>query len=226
MTRLGFSMDGLESSIEELIREQIWPRFKKALTYLEIGIGHGGTLGGMAEMLKNCPAPCRWRVIGVELPEGYSFCQQEVYRSAQIRQIPITFVEHFGGSKLNPDWGAITVYLCDAQRFLPLYWDDCISLALIDGCHGRSCVKADFLNLERFIEPGGVVMFHDFGEDEAGKAQNHVCPECPTIDVRGACKDLGLFNERPNWAFVDEWVGDKSAAGANMGVFRKQDQYV
>jgi hypothetical protein len=208
-------MEGLEPKIERLIRHAIWPTFKKGITYVEIGIGHGGTLGGIAEMLKNCPAPCRWRVIGVELPEGYSFDRSEVYRAGQTRHIPVNFVEHFGGSKLNPAWGAITVYLCDSQRFFPMYWDDCISFALIDGCHGPACVKADFLNIERFIEPSGIVMFHDYGQDEVGKPQTH----CPVLDVRGACVEL--FQDNPNWTFVEEWLADKQRAGANMGVFQK-----
>jgi hypothetical protein len=215
-TQLGFSMDGLEPSIERLIRSYIWPRFKDAITYVEIGIGHGGTLGGIAEMLKNCPPPCRWRVIGVELPEGYSFCRDNVYRSAQTRHIPIQFIEDFGGSKLGPQWNAITVYLCDSQRFFPCYWDDCISLALIDGCHGRACVMADFLNIKKFIEPGGVVMFHDYGEEEQGLPQTH----CRLLDVRGACAEL--FENNEQWKFVAEWIGDKQKAGANMGVFRKE----
>jgi hypothetical protein len=107
----------------------------------------------------------------------------------------------------------------DSHVFIPCFWRLPIHLALIDGCHCYECALKDFSNIEEFVEPGGVVMFHDFGEDQQDQPQprGH-----KPLDVRGACRDLGLFdNKRDGWEFVRELVGDKKNGSANIGVFKK-----
>jgi hypothetical protein len=212
---LGLAMNGYELAIASLIRDELAQRFDE-LTYIEIGVAHGATLTALAEVMHGS-ACRRWRAIGVELPCGYSFSRDDVIRNAQVKHIQLEIIEKIAGP-VNPLFGRCTLYLMDSHKFLPKYWREPIHLALIDGCHGKDCVIKDFNHLEPFIVPDGYVMFHDYGEDQIGQGQTH----CATLDVRGACLELGLMNgTHPEWEFVDEFVGDKTLAGANMGVFKK-----
>jgi hypothetical protein len=213
---LGLAMQGYEKALEELITDVLRARFPE-MTYLEIGVAHGGTLTGLAEIMKGaCP---RWRAVGVELPNGYSYNQEETWRNIRAKHLEADFVYDIT-EPVTPAWGRISIYLMDSRTFMAAFWRQPIHLALIDGCHGRPCVIRDFSNVEEFVEPGGYVLFHDFGVDQIGQAQTH----CPTLDVHGACQELGLLDSprpRPGWEFVGELLGDKSQCGANMGVFKR-----
>jgi hypothetical protein len=211
---LGIAMNGLEDSICKIARE-IGLRFDE-VTYVEIGIGEGMTLSGIARELRMVNK--RWRAIGVELPNGYSFNQQQTMEICLMRGLPLTFENP--KTIVHPKWERVTVYFKDSQSFLTEYWNEPIHLALVDGCHGKPCVMADFLAIESCMEPGGVVMFHDFTEDQIGNIQ----PHCATgIDVRGACRELGLTkeNRRAGWQWTDTLVADRMQGGWDMGVFTK-----
>jgi hypothetical protein len=187
------------------------------VTYVEIGVGEGVTLAAIAYRLR--ARASAWRVIGIELPQGYAFDRFATEHNARKEELEITIVQPSAGRHVPP-WQRITVYLKDAHEFLPENFapQGKVHMALIDGCHGRPCVTLDFLLLEPLIERGGLVMFHDFGEDQVGQSQ----PHCPTIDVRGACYDLGLLtNAREGWKFHSEIIGDKQNAAGDMGVFEK-----
>jgi hypothetical protein len=209
---LGLSMQGYEEKLEELILK-LRPTYPE-MTYLEIGVAQGGTLSGMAQSMRCC---MKWRAVGVELPNGYSYDEQETLRNARSKHLDIEFI-HDISEPVVPSWNQITVYLMDSHVFMACFWRQPIHLALIDGCHGRNCVVKDFSNIEEYMEPGGYVLFHDFGEDQIGQTQTH----CKMLDVRGACAELGLLDgSRAGWKFAGELIGDKTQAGANMGVFKK-----
>jgi hypothetical protein len=214
--KLGFCMEGLEEKLSDLITDVIARQFGE-LTYMEIGIGHGGTISGLSYIMDCCLPNKNWRSIGVELPKGYSFNRATTTKNAHDRCLDIEFVSEIGwGAKIEPKWGAITVYLFDSQTFIPYFWVEPLHLVLIDGCHGKKCAMADFVNTANFIVPGGYALFHDFGKAEQGTPQKH----CPTIDVRGACEELGLLDGKcKGWEFVGELTA-KAGAG-NMGVFKK-----
>jgi hypothetical protein len=119
----------------------------------------------------------------------------------------------------------VTIYLDDSHGFIPNYWRAPLHLVLIDACHCKHCATTDFLNIEPHVEPGGIVMFHDFGEDNVGQGQplGH-----PDGDVRGACRDLRLLdNKREHWVWISTIIGPKErgtniATGASdMGVFQR-----
>lgn len=75
-----------------------------------------------------------------------------------------------------------------------------ISVAFIDACHGKPCVMADFEAVEKHITKGGLVIFHDAGENEQGSSMQPHCGE--PINVRAALDALGLLNgSREGWAF-------------------------
>jgi hypothetical protein len=186
------------------------------VTYLEIGVGHGETLASMANTIRARTKP-DWRAIGVELPYGYSFDAQKMEKNLNLASLRYNYNE----PNDPPAWGEVTIYMQDSQDFLSDYWQEEIQLALIDGCHGKPCVTGDFLHIESFVAPGGVVLFHDFGDDQVGQSQPHCSGG---LDVAGACRDLGLTNnERAGWHFMGELVGDKSTGAANMGVFQKHE---
>jgi hypothetical protein len=215
--KLGFGMQGMGPLITPYL-DQVCQNFE-SVTYLEIGVGHGETLTAIADYLRH-ENDLRWRAIGVELPDGYSFSQEATSQNAYGKHLSIRFENRPARSwRINPPWRAVTVYLDNSQLFLADRWSQEIQLALIDGCHGKKCASMDFLLLEPFIIRGGFVLMHDFGEDQVGQKQPH-CPE--GLDVRGAARELGLMdNARAGWDFVDELVGDKHAGSGDMGVFQR-----
>ena len=212
---MGYGMGGIEDQIIE-VAENVANRFNE-ITYIEIGVGEGATMSAIASTLK--ASGKRWRVIGLELPNGYSFSREKTEAWAERRGLKLNFVTP-NGSIVHPEWNAITVYFKDSQSFLTELWQAPVQFAMIDGCHGKPCVRLDFLGLEAFtVQPGSIIMFHDFGEDQRG----HFQPHCPTgLDVRGACYDLGLLTgKRPDWKFNEMLSGDRIKGGWDMGIFEK-----
>lgn len=212
----GYGMQGIEERV--LILARAMTKKFDEITYVEIGVGEGPTLTAIACELRDHAAK-KWRAIGVELPNGYSFNRQKVIDFASSRNLKLDFVTP-NGTMQHPKWDQVTVFLKDSQTFLTEMWADTIQFALIDGCHGRPCVIQDFLAVEAFMSKGGLVMFHDYGTDQIG----HYQPHCPTgLDVRGAVQELGLTNgRRKGWAFRGELIANKPAGGWDMGVFQKE----
>jgi len=214
MTALGIAMNGLEEAVARIARD-VAAKFDE-VTYIEIGVGEGTTLTGIARELRMTKK--NWRAIGIELPNGYSFSRARTEEIAQARGLPLFFVNP-NGSITHPQWNAVTVYFKDSQSFLTEMWNAQVHLALIDGCHGKPCVTLDFLAVEAFMVPGGVMLFHDFSEEQKGDKQPH-CPD--GIDVRGACQDLGLTNgKRAGWIQSETLTANRLQGGWDMGVFTK-----
>jgi|SRR5215471_234771 len=211
---MGYGMAGIEDRISSYA-EKITQRFDE-ITYVEIGVGEGATLSAISLSLK--VSGKKWRSVGIELPNGYSFNREKTVNFAIDRGVGINFATP-NGSIVHPAWDAITVYFKDSQSFLTEFWQDGIQFALIDGCHGKPCVILDFLAIEAFMTVGGIVMFHDFDEEQRG----HFQPHCPTgLDVMGACSDLGLLsNKRKGWRFIEKFNADRVRGGWDMGVFQK-----
>jgi len=215
MIGFGFGMAGMEEKLEQITSELA--KEHESVTYIEIGVAEGATLTAIAHTLKKSGKP--WRAIGIELPNGYSFDMQRTIDNSISRQVKLDFILPNGNIQ-RPQWETVTVYFRDSQTFLGELWQDDIQLALIDGCHGRPCVKLDFLMLEAWMKPRAMVMFHDYSEEQYGHHQ----PHCPSgIDVRGAVADLGLANgKRAGWKFIETIPADRSKGGWDMAVFRKE----
>jgi len=213
---LGIAMEGLEDAIARHVC-RLCLTFQE-VTYLEIGVAAGGTLTAIASMLNSWRGDgFKWRAIGVELPDGYSYDGQGLIQNGVSRDVDVEFFRELHPSgKFDPRWGAVSVYFTGSQSLLEGSWDQPIHLALIDGCHGKKCATMDFLLLEPWIAPGGIVMFHDIEEGQVGAYQ----PHCGTLDVIGAVRDLGLFeNKRDGWEFVE--IAESKPTNADMGIFRK-----
>jgi hypothetical protein len=215
MKELGICMAGLEEAIESYTR-LVADRFRNVV-YMEIGVASGQTLVSVTQVLRESAK--EWTSIGVDLPNGYSLERNGILQRANALGIQCEIVE------LNDSFGlfpakrfAINVVLKPVQQFLQTNFVGSIELVLIDGCHGKECSMKEFLMLEPLMSEGGIVMFHDFGEDSVGEPQ----PHCGTGDVLGACRELGLIdNHRRNWNHLATVVGDKEKNGRDLGVFEK-----
>jgi Methyltransferase domain len=215
MMALGFGMNGMEERILDVARD-VAAQFNE-VTYVEIGVGEGTTLTAIASVLSK--AGIKWRAIGIDLPNGYSFSETQTKQIADTRVLKLEFVTP-NSAIVHPAWNQVTVYLKDSQSFLTEHWQEPIHFAMIDGCHGKPCVTLDFLALEAFMVKGATMMFHDFSKDQVGQPQPH-CPD--GVDVRGACYDLGLLTgKRQGWTFGGEIFADRSNGGWDMGVFKKE----
>lgn len=211
---LGIAMNGLEDKVMDTVNG-IAKSFDE-ITYVEIGVGEGGTLTAIANALQSSRK--KWRAIGVELPNGYSFNMGATERVGLERGLKLNFITP-NCSIVHPPWNEVTVYFKDSQSFLTEHWQEQIQLALIDGCHGKPCATLDFLALEAWMVPGSVMMFHDISPEQKGHAQPH-CAD--GIDVWGACYDLGLLTgKRKGWKLGEIMNANKDQGGWDMGVFRK-----
>jgi hypothetical protein len=211
---LGIAMNGLEDRVLSYARD-IATRFDE-VTYVEIGVGEGTTLTAIAEVFQS--AAKRWRAIGIELPNGYSFSRERTEAIALRRELKLNFITP-NCSIVHPPWNEVTIYFQDSQSFLTEHWQEPIHFALIDGCHGKPCATLDFLALEAWMVDQSIMMFHDISPEQRGHAQPH-CKD--GIDVWGACYDLGLLSgKRKGWGLGEILSANKAEGGWDMGVFKK-----
>jgi hypothetical protein len=213
---LGIAMDGLEDTIARHVC-RIMLCFQE-VTYVEIGVAAGGTLTAIASMMNSWKGQgFGWRAIGIELPDGYSYDAEGLVNNAASHKVDVEMFRDLEPThKVDPEWEKVTVYFTGSHPLLENSWDQPIHLALIDGCHGKRCATLDFLLLEPWIAPGGIVMFHDIEEGQVGSFQ----PHCGTLDVIGAVRDLGLLeNKREGWEFIE--IAESKPTNADMGIFRR-----
>jgi hypothetical protein len=202
----GICMDGCEEAMERHLRRAV--ANVPNPTYLEIGVAQGTTLTAMAFILRDCSSD--WTAVGIDLPDGYSLVRNDVISSAAERKFTLNLPENIP-APCRPQKNQVTLYLKNSQAFLRENWNQPIHFAFIDGCHGKPCVKADFELVDKFIPVGGIVVFHDFGQDSVGEPQ----PHCGLGDTIGACHELGLMDgTRPGWKYVETVVGDKTSTSS------------
>lgn len=199
LPEFGICMAGLEEAFVKALRERALPG--REFNYVEIGVAYCQTMRAVAKVLKNNIA--RWSVTGID-PSDIA-------------------LEHFYKAFTSDDqlWCSYQ-FFNQARKCTFKSWSLPIHFAFIDGCHSKSCVMGDFLDVERFAVPGALVVFHDFGEGSVGSSFQ---PHCGVqADVRGAVKELGLFDEtRPGWKRLPDWIGDKTRQGADCGVFERAE---
>ena len=210
--KLGFNMAGTEEKFEEMLAIGLGSR----TTYLEIGVAAGGTILSVADYCNiNLPM---WSCIGVDVERGGYF-NPAVFLLGSSHWTSI----HNGHARrpLNEflKINGITIALCGSSNIIVPGFQF-IGFCLIDGCHGKKCVIADFEKVELVIIPGGIVAFHDACEEDQGFGFQPHCGE--PINVRAALKSLGLLdNSREGWESLGEAHGDKSKQGNGFAFFRK-----
>jgi len=208
MTEWGLSMAGCEETISYAAREAM-SKTKAPFTYLEIGVAAGDTFKQVCRILAE-QGEWSWEAIGVELPNGCegfmiqdAWCldQEAFYRNTEPYKDRVTLVR-----AVSQEWLAQT--------------QESFHLALIDGCHEKDCVKADFLALEPKVPVGGCVIFHDTALWSQGDSpQPH---KGLPIDTRLALQELGLLPvTRLGWAFVAEADGVQDQGGRGCMVFQR-----
>lgn len=174
--KLGILMEGGELEFVATIHEAM-KRARCYPAYLEIGVAYGETLKGVADGTRDLEPI----IVGIELEswEGWNSICDRIKDDENVHAFS----------------GRSTDVIRDHMRIVRF------SAALIDACHGKPCVMADFLAVEPLISDGGIVIFHDAGEKEQGIDNQPHCNE--PISVRAALTELGLLGDtRPGWRFM------------------------
>lgn len=162
---------------------------RPSFTYLEIGVAHGGTFRAVHNLLSSRTVP--FKMIGIDPNE--EFCKP-------LNSLPDT-----------------TIICATRAKAFETFTEE-LDFAFIDGCHSIPCATGDFLSIEPLVKPGGIVVFHDFGEGSIGQLQPHCNLPC---NPRQATMDLNLFNNtRQGWTRLSDWEGIKELNGADCGVFQ------
>src|SRR5262245_61861276 len=117
--QFGIGMEGMEERILGLARNVA--KHIGEVTYVETGVGEGGTLTAIASILKD--AGIKWRAIGIELPNGYTFSETKTREFATARHLPLRFITP-NNSIVHPLWNVVTVYFKDSQSFLTEHWQE------------------------------------------------------------------------------------------------------
>jgi hypothetical protein len=223
--QFGTRMEGNEQDFEELIKNYLKDISQKEdFTYLEIGVSEGLTFKSIKEISgKNNVKNNNLTHIGIDVQEGLKY-NYEGWKEKFKDDTNIIYVNDHKKIDINklilPNLANIVI--CEANVFLTSYFDNKIDICLIDGCHGYNCVKNNFLNVEKFIKPNGIVIFHDAGAIEQ---RTDFQPHCnDLINVRLAIEDLGLFsNKRNGWQFIKETNGTRKIGltGNSSAIFKK-----
>lgn len=188
MKTFGICQQGNERSFERWL-VAVCIRFA-FVQYVEIGVNEGGTLISVCEILSERKGD-EYSVLGIE-PD------KEFWIRSNKR------ILDFNGSvsnKLSKDYDE-----SDPKE---------VHFTLIDGCHGKPCVMADFELMAPKTPTGGIIAFHDVCEScQHGSLQ----PHCGTgIEVRAALEELGLLEgKRHGWMIVEE-----TGAQWSMAFFEK-----
>jgi hypothetical protein len=224
--RWGIRLDGCGEQLEALIRQHVGLAPKDhAYTLVEVGSADCVSLRSFADIIKEeCSATQRpWSVIGTDLPPGKAWSMDPAKVAESLSGIDHEVLR----LDVTPATPGATwhnkVTLCLDHD--PRVWlnenlaDKSVHFAFIDGSHGRSCA-IDFVALQNKIAPGGLVVFHDYGEAEQGTDWQPVDREF--ISVRNYVHRLGLaapcVEARKGWRFVGEiqgsrhWGGDGNSA--------------
>lgn len=215
--QMGIRMGGLERPLADLIAQHLAlcdPT--QPYTLVEVGSAGCTTLRAFRDIIASTAAPqCPWRVFGFDLPEDKAWSLDwEAIRRA-FDGVPAILRQAACGQEQS--YAAQQMYLWlleDPRSFLRDQFSLPIGFAFIDGSHGKSC-GLDFLGLERKVQPGGLVVFHDYGEIEQGTDWQSWDREF--ISVRSYVHRLGLAAPcvvpRKGWRFVGEIAGSRRFGG-------------
>ncbi len=213
---MGIRTGGCEEALEHLIRQQL-SALPKEQPYTLIEIGSAGcvTLRAFRDIVAENGFGRETTILGIDLTpdKAWSLNMAEVNQSFDGVPHQIVYPEK-GQSWRAPFAFSPTMTLCLLSE--PREWlvgsnsPQRIDFAFIDGCHGK-CAGLDFLAVEQKVAPGGVIVFHDFGELETGSDWQHHCREF--INVRSYVHRLGLAAPcnvpRKGWRFLGEIKGSR-----------------
>ncbi len=113
-------------------------------SYLEIGIGNGGSWMTCSYYLRDT------------LEVSKAVDNLAYYQAIDQKIEEIEFVQNFLSSFIND----VTFFNSDSKEFLDQHYEK-YDVIFIDGDHGYSGVKEDFLKSIKNINTGGAIIFHD-----------------------------------------------------------------
>ncbi len=212
--RFGIRLGGCEKPLEDLIKQHsatLPP--DHVYTLIEVGSAGCVTLRAFSDILREARGES-WRAVGFDLTldKAWSVNMDEVRASFGGT---LDRVGTLGGEVGVALMRGMQLWLCaDPRAYLRDRFSDRIDFAFIDGCHGK-CAGLDFLAIESKVTPGGLVVFHDYGELEQGSDYQSHCREF--ISVRSYVHRLGLNPPGPGvrkgWCWVGEIKGSRHWGG-------------
>lgn len=216
--RWGLRLDGCGAPLEDLIRQQLAIYHPAAYTLIEIGSAGCVTLRAFADILREAGAP-QWRAVGFDLTldKAWSVSMDEVRQS--FAGLPWQVYEGVTAEEMVINVALLSemsLCLLHHPRTQLVQFPTFIDFVFIDASHGKSS-GLDFLAIESKVVPGGLVVFHDYGEAEQGTDWQSADREF--ISVRSYVHRLGLNTPSPNgvlrkgWRFVGEIKGSRHWGG-------------
>ncbi len=213
---MGIRMGGIENVLADLIKQHVITYLPgRPYTLIEIGSAGCTTLRAFRDILADAAPTQPWRVFGFDLPEDKAWSLDWEAITKAFNGVPHLLRAAHCGQEAT--YSAQQMYLWlleDPRAFLRDQFSLPIDFAFIDGSHGKSC-GLDFLGIEQKVAPGGVVVFHDYGEIEQGTDWQAFDREF--ISVRSYVHRLGLaapcVTPRKGWRFVGEIPGSRRFNG-------------
>jgi hypothetical protein len=209
--------------LEQLIKQHLVAHKPDVYTLVEIGSANCVSLRAFRDILaENAKTP--WRVVGFDLPPGKAWSLDLDEARKAFDGLPyqvFTDESTFSRDILRDAPLGMSLYLASnpRARFEEGWQLPTLSFVFVDGCHGK-CAGRDFLAVEKLVMPGGLVAFHDYGEQETGTDYQSHCREF--ISVRSYVHRLGLNQPGPGvrkgWRWVGEIKGSRHWGGDGNSV--------
>ena len=213
--RFGIRLSGCEGPLEDLIKQHVATCYTNPdYTLIEIGSAGCTTLRAFRDIMVEARGIKSWRAVGFDLPpdKAWSLNMDEINQAFDGKPC---IIDHREIETLNTITNSMVLILLDDPRAYIrdtfLYRADFV---FIDASHGKSC-GYDFLAVENKVAPGGLVVFHDYGELEQGT--DWQAEDREFISVRSYVHRLGLASPCPEprkgWRFIGEIKGSRHWGG-------------
>ena len=161
-------------------------RVMDASNILEIGTFDGNTALNLAV---NTPAEAR--ITTVDLPRAWDGqLALEIPKSSR----NVTDRSRLGLQYRDTPYAEkIRQVLADSATLDWSSFQKPFDLAFIDGCHHYEYVKSDTRNVRKCLKPGGVLVWHDYGESaDVSRAVDEAATEMPVKAVSGTRFAIGI----------------------------------
>lgn len=221
----GIRTNGTEQELENLIKDHV--KNKETYTFLEIGFAAGQSHRAIRDIIKENISTNNWLTFGLDIKGSADLNFDKINSLFNNQDLLINEnnkdkdIEELLGKN---NYHSVLVLREDPRKWTETVDNEYFDLILIDGAHGYNDVYKDFKSIEYKLKKNGLLLFHDYCERSQGTDRQW---DGDFINVRKACKDLGLIDNKLNgWEFVKEILGTRTTenndnGGNGFGVFRK-----